>query len=342
MKDFLTEAERTKLLSELGSERYAKYSDRLKSILLLDEGETVFDISKFLFLSEKTIRNYKNRYLEGGIEFLILDNYTGKECKLTDLELEKLINHLSTNLYRTVIEIQDYILSEFNIEYSTRGLRHLLKREGFVYKRPKLIPGKANKIDQEKAVRSLKYYKRTDNPMYFMDGVHPQHNTKANYGWIKKGEDFNLKSNTGRKRVNINGAINANDPTDFTYDEADSINTQSTIRVFKKVEKKNPNAKQINIVTDNARYYKCKLVKEFLKNSKIKIVFLPAYSPNLNLIERLWRVMNRKIIYNIYFEDYLSFKNSILDFFNNIKNYEDEVYFDQGAGKKTESYEITV
>ena len=114
--------------------------------------------------------------------------------------------------------------------------------------------------------------------MYFADGVHPQHNTYCNYGWILKGEDFELKSNTGRKRVNINGAINAKNVEDVAVDETDSVNAQSSIRLFEKLEKKNPKAKKINVVVDNAKYYKCDLVREYLKNSRINLVFLPTYS----------------------------------------------------------------
>lgn len=161
--------------------------------------------------------------------------------------------------------------------------------------------------------------------MYFADGVHPQHNTYCNYGWILKGKDFELKSNTGRKRVNINGAVNANNVEKVVIDETDSVNAQSTIRMFELIEKQNPNAKKINVVVDNAKYYKCDLVKEYLKNSRINLLFLPTYSPNLNLIERLWRVLNRNIIYNKYYENFSDFKKSILDFFENIKFYKDEI-----------------
>jgi transposase len=78
-------------------------------------------------------------------------------------------------------------------------------------------------------------------------------------------------------------------------------------------------------VVDNARYYKCKLVNEFLESSKVSLVFLPPYSPNLNLIERLWRVLNRNIIYNKYYEKYEDFKKSVIGFFDNFKDYQEEI-----------------
>ena len=70
MKGFLTPEQRSELLHELTVEDKAKYSDRIKTILLLDDGEKYADIAKFLFLDEGTIRNYRKRYVEGGISDL--------------------------------------------------------------------------------------------------------------------------------------------------------------------------------------------------------------------------------------------------------------------------------
>nr|WP_261341688.1 transposase [Candidatus Kuenenia stuttgartiensis] len=61
--------------------------------------------------------------------------------------------------------------------------------------------------------------------------------------------------------------------------------------------------------------YRSKLVKEYLANSRIKIKFLPSYSPNLNLIERLWKFFRKKILYNKYYDTYEKFKNKCFKFF---------------------------
>jgi transposase len=55
------------------------------------------------------------------------------------------------------------------------------------------------------------------------------------------------------------------------------------------------------------------------------LIFLPTYSPNLNLIERLWKVMNKAVLYNRYYEKFAHFKKAIMDFFQNIKDYKDEI-----------------
>jgi hypothetical protein len=72
---------------------------------------------------------------------------------------------------------------------------------GYVYKKPRLIPGKANAEQQREFVeyyQTLKAKKAPDDPIYFMDATHPQHNPIAGYGWIKRGQDHEISSNTGR------------------------------------------------------------------------------------------------------------------------------------------------
>lgn len=157
-----------------------------------------------------------------------------------------------------------------------------------------------------------------------MDGAHPQHNSKPAYGWFKRGKKAQILSNTGRKRVNINGVLDPeNAETIITSSE--SINADPTIELFKKVESNYPTAKNITIICDNARYYRSRLVSEYLEESKIKLEFLPPYAPNLNLIERLWRFMHKKVTYNKYYESYDIFKNKILEFFENTEKFKKDL-----------------
>lgn len=64
---------------------------------------------------------------------------------------------------------------------------------------------------------------------------------------------------------------------------------------------------------DNVRYQKCNIVKNLAQSLNIELLFLPAYSPNLNLIERLWKFVKKQCLYSKYYEDFDSFKNSIMD-----------------------------
>jgi hypothetical protein len=127
----------------------------------------------------------------------------------------------------------------------------------------------------------------------FMDATHPQHNPVISYGWIKRGKTHPIKSNTGRRRLNINGAIDIQSlSAEFRFD--DSIDATSTMALFEQIEYAHPHAKRITIICDNARYYRSKAVAAYLEKSRIDLLFLPPYSPNLNLIERFSAIPARR------------------------------------------------
>ena len=328
MGNLLGRQERLALEQELSLERNARYSDRIKCILLLDAGKSAESIAEYLFLSRNSITNYQKRYQDGGLEELVLDDYHGKNFRLSERQRQELASHLQEKLYQTVSSIRDYIQSTYKVRYSLSGLRHLLRFLEFVYKKPKAVPGKADRAAQAEFLRVIEE-KLAANPeksaVYYADGTHPQHNTHFSYGWIKKGQNKEIRTNTGRQRVNINGVVNAHNPADIVIEEGTSINAQSTIALLKKLERKNPKLEQIFVVADNARYYRNRLVIEFLKTSKIQILFLPSYSPNLNLIERLWRFLKKAVLHNQYYEKFSDFRGAILNFFKNIRHYKAEL-----------------
>jgi transposase len=148
----------------------------------------------------------------------------------------------------------------------------------------------------------------------FGDGVHPHHNTESTYAWIEKGKEKEILSNTGRVRLNINGAINPANPTEIVYHECDTIDAVSTIVWLKCIESAYPQKTTIHLYVDNARYYRSKLVSEFLLNSRIEMHFLPPYSPNLNPIERLWKFTKKEVIKSNYTPDPNIFKERIRNF----------------------------
>lgn len=202
----------------------------------------------------------------------------------------------------------------------------LLHRMSYIYKKPKATPGKLpDKKAQEAFIRRYKRIKQSkgkNDPMYFMDGVHPRHNSVTAYGWIKRGVTKSIPSNTGRCHLNINGAVDI-ERQEVVTEFSDYINAQSTIALLKKIEQKHPDAETIYVFSDNALYYRSRLVREYLRGSKIKLVFLPAYSPNLNLIERLWKYFRKHILYNRYYEKFCQFKNACLKFFDNLEEHRD-------------------
>ena len=327
MAQFLTLKQKRALEKAHKKERNRRYADRIKTILLLDLGLSYDKIAQYLLLDDQTIRNYETRYKSNGIDGLISDNYVGCVSRLTPEQEDQLKIHLRENTYIAAKEIVEYVKQTFGAVYTPEGLVHTLKRIGFTYKKTTIIPGKSDPEKQKEFIveyKQLKEEKGPDDKILFMDGVHPQHNSKPSYGWIEKGIKKEIRSNTGRKRINLNGVIDIAN-RDVIIREDESINAQSTIKLFQEIEAKYDKATNIYIIADNARYYKCKLVTEYLEHSRITIKHLPPYSPNLNLIERLWKFFYKKKLYNKYYDTYDKFKTTCLSFFENIKRYEEEL-----------------
>lgn len=323
----LTVEQKKELKNLHKQERDRRHADRIKVILLLDLGLSYKDIASYLLLDDQTIRNYEKTYQSGGVEGLLSDNYVGCVPKLTPEQEEQLKEHLRKNIYSTAKEVAEYVKNTYGVVYTPEGMVHVLNRLHFTYKKTTAVPGKANPEKQKEFIekyRKLKAQKAAEDKILFMDGTHPQHNSMPAYCWIEKGEEKEIPSNTGRKRINLNGVIDA-ETHEVIVREDDSVNAQSTIKLFEAIEAKYDKAQNIYIIADNAPYYRSALVQDYLVFSRIKIEFLPSYSPNLNLIERLWKFFHKKMLYNQFYDTYDKFKNRCLSFFENIGKYKDEL-----------------
>jgi len=324
---FLSKKERKEFRRQHRRERARRYADRLKALLLWDEGWTFEAIGHALLLDESTIRRYRRWYEEDGLDRLLNDEWKGSERRLSEGEEEALKAHLMLHVYTSSAAIVSYVESKFGVSYSRRGMHDVLIRLGFVYKKTKAVPGKADAESQEEFVamyEELMEGKDEEDPVYFVDGVHAQHNSHPSYGWILRGKEQQIPTNTGRKRVNINGALNAETHEVFIWEDS-TINAQSTTALFATLEQQHQDAEIIYVILDNAGYYRNKIVTHYVENSKIQLIFLPPYAPNLNLIERLWKFFKKKVSYNRYYERFRDFRKAVLAFFRRLQKYESQL-----------------
>jgi transposase len=318
------------LLEELRyNTRDKKVFIRCSVILMVDRGYSYEVISDSMGVSLKSVQRCVRRYEKQGVDGLVRFHYVGRQSQLTPEQEAVLQEELREHLYTSTEQIQALVKEEWDIVYSRSGLRDLLHRLGFVYKKTKILPGKADAQAQQQFVTDLEEIledMESNEAVYYLDGCHPTHNTRPSYGWIVKGEEHAIRANTGRKRVNLNGAVNALDPTDVYVDASDTVNAQSTQVLIQQIIDQNPDKETIYLISDNARYYHAKILQEWLENHpQIVWVWLPPYSPNLNLIERLWGFMQRKILNGIYYETYEKFKKAIHSFFQHIGRYRKEL-----------------
>jgi transposase len=153
--------------------------------------------------------------------------------------------------------------------------------------------------------------------LLYLDPMHQIHNNENDYAWQPIGLKGTKKvlANTGRKRLNIIGAIN---PVSFkpTIMLTEENCCAEVIDAFlEEIKKQYDTATTICIILDNARYQRSYLVQQKAKALGIDLIYLPPYSPNLNLIERIWRYFKKKVIKNKYYADYPSFETAVETFF---------------------------
>jgi transposase len=319
-KKILTEEQRKELIVSHRSERDRRVCDRIKAVLMYDDGYNYTEIAKVLLLSHEAIRKHIIDYQKANK--LHTDN-GGSTSKLSKAQQDELVTHLETNNYVYAKDIMHYIENKYGVIYTIVGVTKLLYKLGFVYKKPKLVPAKldADKQEQFKLdYNLLKGNLGATEVIYFMDGVHPQYQARAKCGWIRKNQDKTLPTFSGWKRKHMIGAINLEN-LQLVSTENPKIDGDQIINFLQKLEQENNDKDKIYLICDNASYHKSKKVKEYVAHTKIELVFLPPYSPNLNPIERLWKFMHQIVTNNKFYHNFEEFSKAINKFFSNIASY---------------------
>lgn len=295
----LTPEDRAQLLRMIRRQMNSHVHRRMNVLLLLDDGWTAERIAEALFIDTETAHEHRRRYETSGVAGLERLNYQGSEPALSAVQRETLKAELDAHLYMTAKAVCDFVQRTFAVTYTPNAMTKLPKRLGFVYKKPKCVPAKAAAAVQEKfateTLLPLMPQASPDHPLYFVDGMHPAYTGHPAFGWIRRGHDRELKSNHGRVNVNINGALSWPDRT-VVHLEAKKITSEAMIALLDRLAARHPTTAAIEVVLNNASYNRSAAIKAYLARDgcRIRLVYLPAYSPNLNLIERLWWFLKSK------------------------------------------------
>ena len=307
---------------------------RANAILLLDDGLNCDAVAKVLYLDDDTVRGWHQRFAADGVAALRAFGWKGGEGRLSRDQESALAAALSEGFYASTAAVIALIEKRFSITYSKAGVLKLLHRLGFVYAKPKGLPAKADAAAQEAFVA---HYERLmngllpDEVVYFSDAVHPEYQSRPAHGWIRRGERPAVRKGKGRQRLNLMGALNLEN-FDLRLVETLKMSTQTTIDLLARLERHNPDKRLIHVVLDRAPVHRGKAVRAWLARPgcRIRLHFLPAYAPNLNAIERLWKLMHEHVTHNRYHESFRAFAEAIMRFFKstlpkNWKSFRDTV-----------------
>lgn len=314
----LTNSEIISLRSRHRASKDSREKDRIKAVLAYNAGYTYSEISRLLLIDDETVKRHIKDYIHQ--EKITTDN-GGSERLLSEEQQIALSIHLEQVTYLNIKAICDHVKSTYKVTYSESGMRQLLHALDFCYKKPHAVPAKANKEEQEEFVEGYEELKQSceeaGESIYFMDAVHPEHQTKMAYGWIKKGQRKLMPTTPTQKRVHYLGAVNLVGHR-VIYEEYDTVNGHCVIDFLNNVRGDHPSGECIHMIMDNVSYQKSKEVKAAAENLNIKLHYLPPYSPNLNPIERLWKIMHEQVTYNQYYQKFSEFREAIRHFFRHV------------------------
>ena len=145
--------------------------------------------------------------------------------------------------------------------------------------------------------------------MLFVDAAHFVLAPFLGYVWCVVRQF--VRAAAGRQRFNVLAALDAITHELVTVTNDTYINAQSVCELLHKVAALQLGV-PVTLVLDNARYQKCRLVQQLAGELGIELLYLPSYSPNLNLIERLWKFVKKKTLNAKYYENFAAFKAAIM------------------------------
>jgi transposase len=230
----------------------------------------------------------------------------------------------------------DWVEKNFGRKFSFNGMRKLLKRLGCSFHKASAFLFKADQEKQKEFIAEYEHDKKKAQEeawrRYFLDGVHPLYGLEVIfYCWLLVGQRFEVGVGGGRKRLNILGAYCPDDQEylDRRYTD-ENLTAQSVIDLFTLMMSKHPETKHFRIYLDNARYQHAKILMEWIAETKkdkgvtFDLRHLPAYSPNLNLIERLWKFLRKEALQKWHpsFED---MQKAVADVLDNLDRYEEQL-----------------
>lgn len=276
------------------------------------------DICRMVGITKPTLVSYLRDYCEGGVEKIKEINFYRPKSALE--EYETLIeDYFKRHPPATLAEARQKIEDLTGIDRSTSQVRIFLKRLGMKCRKVGSIPGKAvseEKIEEQENFKKqeleprLEEAKAGQRVVFFTDAAHFVHG--AFLATIWSFVRLFVPTPSGRKRVNVLAALNAITHELVTIVNESYINSDSVCQLLTKIKALNFTV-PVTLVLDNARYQRCRLVQDFAASLNIELLFLPSYSPNLNLIERFWKFVKKQCLYSKYYPTFSDFKEAILN-----------------------------
>jgi len=285
-------------------------------------------------ISLRTVQRYLDEYVAGGLPQVRRCNWHGPQSALAEQE-HSLEEYFWDHPPRTTKEAAAVIAQRTGIHRSLTQVRAFLKYHlGLKWCKVASVPVPPKQSIEEHARVQAQFLKNQLEPLlqdaragrravFFVDAAHFV--WAPFLGWLWCLTRRFVRSATGRRRYNVLGALNAVSHQCIRVTNEGYINAETVCTLLRTLAGARLRV-PITLVLDNVKYQRCDLVQSLARSLGIGLLFLPSYSPNLNLIERVWRFVRKRSLNSTYYEAFEQFQTAIDACLDNLATtYKDEV-----------------
>lgn len=274
-----------------------------------------------------SVTRWTKAYIENGLEGLLSVEAYRPQSDLVSYATE-IKNDFALSPPRSIGHARKRIAELTGLLRCITQIRKFLKYVlGFRYRKFRPLPGGKKSVSELAALQS-EFLENTLNPLldkalrgvadvYFVDAAHPVQGFQDGRVWSEA--PVSVRTSSGRQRVNILGALHATSHEMYSVTNTDYVTATTVVELVEFLREENP-GRRIHLVLDNARYQRCALVAKAAKRHNVHLVFLPPYSPNLNLIERFWKFLKSTALAGVYFETKTAFIEAVTAFLDEVNN----------------------
>jgi len=276
-------------------------------------------VGNIVGFKEHAVSKWIWAYQKEGIEVLFQSNY-GTNVSELENHSQSLLQSFTAQPPKSTREAKSRIEKLTGIRRSPSQVREFMKRHGLRYIKTGHIPAKADTEKQQQWVKeklepAIEQAQNGKCHLLFLDAAHFILQPFVCALWCVTR--MFIKAASGRNRINVLGAVNAITKQIHTLSNTTYISAETIVSFLQQLKEQYGNL-PLKIVLDNARYQHCKFVETAAKAMEIELLFLPSYSPNLNIIERLWKFTKKTILYAKYYETPHKFHTAITGFFQTV------------------------
>jgi transposase len=286
------------------------------ALLLKSKGLPHHKICETVDICGNTFHKYCKGYQDKCIEFVEEINFYKPESCLKTFE-QVIRDYFQKSPPTSIKQACSEIADLTGVYLKPTQMRSYVKKLGAGYRKVCGIPAKVD-VEKQRLFKEqeldpkLEEAKAGKRTVYFVDAAHFV--LGAFLGFLWSLSRILVKTPSGRQRFNVLGALNAITKELLTVTNDTYITSIQVCELLKIIAQNSVNP--ITVVLDNAKYQRCKLVMNLAKELGIELLFLPPYSPNLNLIERVWKFVKKQCLNSLYYPDFASFREAISSFVN--------------------------